>query len=300
MGTAMTKIQRIFPSAWRLSAMATIAIVAVATVGSFIDAQADAVEYVQICPVYGADFFYVPQTDICLNVVQNDAREVTSGGTWRWRVPNNPRTYSSLPQNGCQNGGTLVKFADINSSGLGVNSHARFETKNRYALNLHAQYIASVLYKGGFTIPSLTFAVANLPSCPAGNAIVNDATDCTPGDTAEGGGSLECEVSCVDGAWQYTGDQNNRIGQGNFCMFYYYNDPVTGPKYSFPLGCIDTSPQANLQATLAFAPDSPIPPPTSSQVYIVGANGDTWDVPSPSNVQGTLSVWLCLQHTSGH
>jgi hypothetical protein len=94
------------------------------------------------------------------------------------------------------------------------------------------------------------------------------------------------------------------VGAGNFCMFYYYNDSVTGPSYT-PFGCIDTAAQAALPATLAFTPDDPVPPVTSDQVYILGANGDPWNVAYTSDIKGLLSVWLCLQNAppsygSGH
>jgi hypothetical protein len=82
-------------------------------------------------------------------------------------------------------------------------------------------------------------------------------------------------------------------------MYYFYTDPIQGPIYSFPLGCIDTSPLATVPATLVFTPDSPIPPAVPYQTYILGANGDRWEVPSASDIEGTLSVWLCLQTTPG-
>jgi hypothetical protein len=103
-------------------------------------------------------------------------------------------------------------------------------------------------------------------------------------------------VACVSGAWQFTGEfLGGGVGRGNFCMFYYYDDPDFGPVHSFPLGCIDTSSQAAVPATLVFSPDAPIPPPTVNQTYVLGANGDRWHVFSAPEIQGTLSVWLCLQ-----
>jgi Porin subfamily len=205
----------------------------------------DPVEYVKICSLYGAGFFYLPGTDTCVNFATNDARTQTAGGTWRWRVPNNPHVWAPSPELACEDG-QLVKFGDITSSGLTLNAHSRYETNTHYPLGLtQGQYIASVMYQGGFT----------------------------------GVG--------VDG--------------GNFCMFHYYNDPVTGPFYSFPLGCIDTAAQTNVPETLVFSPDSPIPPATVNQVYILGANGDFWHVPptAQTQIQGTLSVWLCLKNLPG-
>jgi hypothetical protein len=91
------------------------------------------------------------------------------------------------------------------------------------------------------------------------------------------------------------------VGLGNFCLFYHVNDPTLGPLYSFPLGCIDTAAQANLPETLVYSPDLPIPPATFNLGDILGANGDLWSVPQPlqSQIQGTLSIWLCLQDAPG-
>ncbi len=255
------------------------------------------VSYVKICSLYGDSFYYIPGTDICLDTTANDARQATTGGLWRWRIPNNPRTWVSKPQDACK-GGQLVKFGDLTSSGLTLNSHERYETNTQYRLNLKpGQYIASVLYKGGWTSPK-DYPVSDLPDCPSPNAYVTDATDlsCTSGAAPVGGGTKTCEVACVSGAWQFTGSLvRENVGAGNFCMFYFYNDPVHGPVYSFPLGCIDTSSQADVPTTLVFSPDRPIPPADVDEVYVLGANGEPWNVLSTAAIRGGLSVWLCLQ-----
>ena len=300
----MTAIVRgVTLSARRVLVVGTIAIALFAMMAPS-RANAQPVEYVKVCSLYGADFFYLPgssdagSTDVCVNVAENDAREATLNGTWRWRIPNNPRTWAQTSKLACP-GGQVVNFGTLSGSSLTANSYGRFQTKTQYQLKLSAgQYVASVMYQGGFTIPTLTYTVATLPSCPAGTTLVTDAADdnCTPNGPAIGGGGTECEVSCVSGQWEYTGNvSGNTVGQGDFCMYYYYNDPINGPTYSFPLGCIDTTPQAGLPETLVFSPDSSTPPPTSSQVYILGANGDSWEIPSASSVQGSLSVSLCLQ-----
>jgi hypothetical protein len=88
--------------------------------------------------------------------------------------PHNPRTWTPTPQAACPNG-QLVNFGSISVSELTLNAYSRYETKH-YPLTLNnGQYIASILYKGGFT---------------------------------------------------------GTIGTGNFCMFYYYNDPTIGPNYT--------------------------------------------------------------------
>ena len=256
------------------------------------------VEYVKICPLYGAGFHYIPGTDTCFDASTNDARQQTVGGTWRWRIPNNPRTWVSKPEDACK-GGRVVKVGDLTAADLVPNAHDRYETKTPYLLRLKpGQFVASVLYKGGFTPPK-DYAVSALPACPSANAYVDDATDanCTAGAAPVGGGTgPACEVTCVNGAWQFTGNNTvGHVGAGNFCLYYLYLDPAQGgPVYSFPLGCIDTAAQATASGTLAFSPDAPDPPATDKDIYILGANGESWG--NPAEIQGTLSVSLCVRH----
>jgi hypothetical protein len=46
-------------------------------------ASAPPVEYVKICSLYGAAFFYIPGTDTCLNPDNGDTRTATANGTLR-------------------------------------------------------------------------------------------------------------------------------------------------------------------------------------------------------------------------
>ncbi|HUY18575.1 MAG TPA: porin [Candidatus Binataceae bacterium] len=280
---------------------ATIALIAtIIGLSAFIvfnPSQADAqVQYVKICSLYGAGFEYLPGTDICVDFETNEARQLTAGGTWRWRMPESPWTWvQGNPETACR-GGKLVKFGDIAPSDLTLNAHSRYETSTDHPLKLKkGQYVAAVLYHGGFTSPE--YQVADLPSCPSSNTSVLDATDvsCTAGDAPVGGGAGACEVACVNGGWEFTGNHGGNVGNGNFCMYYYYVDPNQGPAYSLPLGCVDTGSLANAPGTLTFTATNPLPPTTSAPVSIVGANGHEWTVPSAADIQGSLSVWLCLR-----
>jgi hypothetical protein len=236
------KIRTRFGQGWRLAGIIFLITIAAGVVVKPSVAKAQPVEYVKICQTYSSGYYFDPGTDVCVDPDINDAREQTAGGTWGWRTPNNPRTWASTPQAACL-GGQLVPFGSITSSGLTQNAYSRYETAHVPLKLKSGQYIASVIYKGGFT----------------------------------------------------------GVGTGNFCMFYYYNDPTNGPSYT-ALGCIDTAAQANVPASLTFTPDTPIPPippATTDQIYLLGANGEYWDAASAADIQGTLSVWLCLQHASG-
>jgi hypothetical protein len=124
------------------------AMAALAVFGTRPDAQAQ--DYVHVCTLYGAGFSYLPGTGICLNADSRDARMQTSGGTWRWWMPSDPVEPVGSLRSRC--GGGLVKFADIDSSGLLINTREQFETITRMPISLeHEEYISEVIYRGGFT-----------------------------------------------------------------------------------------------------------------------------------------------------
>jgi hypothetical protein len=289
--TMRARVRGIFATA-RLLAVA-VAITIAATVTMRPSNANAAVEYVRVCTLYGPGFSYLPGTDTCVNFATNDARVATTGGVWRWRIPNSPRTLEPSPEDACEDG-KLVKFGDITGADLTQNPYSRFETITHYPLTLKkGQYIASVIYKGGFT--TAESLVSQLPACPSPNTFVSDATDnaCTPGNAPVGGGAAMCEVACVNGGYEFTGGSTG-VGAGNFCMYYFYNDTQNLPTY-LPIGCLDTASQASSPATSIFSPDRPIPPATANQVNVLGANGSLWKISTPAEVQGPLSVWLCLQ-----
>lgn len=131
---------RAWPVAFAMAAMAIF--------GSTPDAQAQ--DYVSVCSLYGAGFSYLPGTDICVNGDSRDARQNTDGGTWRWWMPSDP--IQPVPSLRSRCGGGLVKFADVDSSGLFVNTHERFETTTRMPFSLeHEEYISEVIFRGGFS-----------------------------------------------------------------------------------------------------------------------------------------------------
>ena len=283
----------IFATAWPMAVVVAITIAASVMMRPS-TANAIPVEYVKVCSVFGLPgFSYLPGTDTCVNFATNDARQSTAGGTWYWRIPNSPRTLEPTPRDACEDG-KLVKFGDISGADLTQNAYSRYETNTPYPLSLKkGQYIASVIYKGGLTTSESL--VSQLPACPSSNTFVSDATDgsCTQGNAPVGGGGAMCEVACVSGGWQFTGIRNG-VGAGNFCMYYHYTDSQNLPVY-VPIGCLDTASQAAASLTSMFTPDPPSPPATTSQIDILGANGPLWGITTPAEVQGPLSVWLCLQ-----
>ena len=285
-------IRAILATGWGSIVAFAIAIAVTITVRPC-TANAEPVEYLRICSLFGAAYFYLAGTNICDDVTTGDARQTTSGGVWRWSTPDNPRTWLPNPQLGCA-GGQLVKFGDITPSDLVLNAYSRLETKTHYPLKLKVgQYISAVMYQGGFG--GADNLVSDLPACPASDTFVSDATvPCTAGDNPVGGGEFNCRVTCVNGAWEYTGNAGGG-GLGSFCMLYYYDDPILGARYSPPLGCLDTASQQKLPATSMFSPISPKPPATPNQIYVLGAAGPISKVPDTSYIGGELSVWLCLQ-----
>jgi len=108
-------------------------------------------QYMSVCSLYGAGFYYLPgPSGICLNPDSKDARMQTSGGTWRWWMPSDPIEPVGSLRSRC--GAGLVKFGEIDSSGLLINAHDQFESTTRMPLSLeHEEYISEIIFRGGFT-----------------------------------------------------------------------------------------------------------------------------------------------------
>jgi hypothetical protein len=107
-----------------------------------------AVEYVKICPNYGDEYHYLPGTDYCLNASTNDVRTETAGGTWRWRMPNNPIQWIQAPRKICR-GGRLIEFGTLNNSNLVLNAYSRLESATMLPFSLaDKEYVSSVIYRG--------------------------------------------------------------------------------------------------------------------------------------------------------
>ena len=117
---------------------------------------------------------------------------------------------------------------------------------------------------------------------------MNQACAPTPGDACQDGQLVK--FGDVTGAG-LTQDAYSRTGQ----FLHVLHDPVNGIVFP-PFGCIDTSPQAGVPATLVFSLDTPVPPSTVSQPSLLGANGADWEATSAADIQGSLSIWLCLQN----
>src|SRR5580658_5741597 len=153
--TMKKRIRRFFALAPFLAVAAGIMLAPTVALG-------DPVEYLRICDIVPQPgYFYLPGTDICVNTSTNSAVQNTNGGIWEWRSPDSQRASVAAYQPECQ-GGELVKVADITSSGLTLNAYSRLETAH-YPLNLRpGQYIASVIYTGGFNFSSSIITIENL------------------------------------------------------------------------------------------------------------------------------------------
>ena len=116
--------------------------------------RADPVEYVKVCSLYGADFHYVPGTDICLNDVTGDAREQTEGGTWRSIQPYPAGKWVTHPEQECDSG-RLVKVGTFLSTDFTLNIWQKGETQPVTVKVNGNEMITKVIMKGGFYDPRI-------------------------------------------------------------------------------------------------------------------------------------------------
>lgn len=64
-----------------LKTIAFVGILAAATTSVATESNAQPVDYVRICDLYGAGYYYVPGTDTCVHAESGETRRETAGGT---------------------------------------------------------------------------------------------------------------------------------------------------------------------------------------------------------------------------
>jgi hypothetical protein len=248
-------------------------------IASTAHAQLSPVEYVKICSLYGAGFYYIPGTDTCVNDVTGDSRTQTEGGTWRSLIPSPQGKWVADPQLECAPGGRLQQVGNFKSTDFAVNAWA---TKSTTPVNFPVkppQFISKVMMSGGFYDPRI------------------------PGNRGGAVGSLGGRL-CLkpnDTILMRQGDE-------------FVNFPWAG---FLPIGCVDNSrivgmPGAYEVTATAAYPNISIYFPTADQTiiagpYIYGSSlivttdypsrlGLTYrdgDVDKP--MAGTLSVSVCVE-----
>jgi len=256
-----------------------------------------AVEYVKICNLYGAEFFYLPGTDICVNVATNDARERGVAGSYLVsQLPTCPHQNvfvtdatdsSCTPGNTPVGGATLPSSCEVECVGKGWQFTGNDNATWQWRVPNNPRTLAPNLAgscQGGQLVKFGDISSSDLSQ----NARLRWQTS-TPFP-------LNLKQGQYIGSVLYEGGFTGVGGRGNFCMYYanLANPDFANPVFP-PLGCIDTSSQAGVAT---FSPDVPIPPSSITSPSLVGANGYDWKVTSAADIQGTLSIWLCLQ--GGH
>lgn len=112
------------------------------------------VEYVRVCSLYGAGFYYIAGTDICVNSMTDDARQQTEGGTWRSRWPYPEGQWVGRIKEDCRRG-TVVNIGKYQSTDFTLNPWMRKQTAPT-ALDLgESRFISRVYFSGGFYDPRI-------------------------------------------------------------------------------------------------------------------------------------------------
>ena len=115
--------------------------------------RAQGVEYVKICSLFGAGYYYLPGTDICHNPTTGDARVVTEGGVLASRLPypeGNWVTKNVQPE--CSPG-RAVKVGTFKSTDFTPNAFERKQTGPVPLALTSGEFVSKVIMSGGFYDP---------------------------------------------------------------------------------------------------------------------------------------------------
>jgi len=123
-------------------------------------APADAaVEYVKVCSLYGAGYFYIPGTDICYNVRTGETQRATEGGQFSALVTKTPGYWVKAANRACS--GRVRTIGTYVPGNLTLDqSHGVYETTPSPFTLGKREYIAGIFMKGGFGDPAIGFCVS--------------------------------------------------------------------------------------------------------------------------------------------
>lgn len=117
------------------------------------------VEYVKICSLYGAGWFYYPGSDTCVNVFTGETRRQTSGGTYSALITRSPGQWVMRPELACL--GRVQWIGTFNPADLTLNTvTAAYETRAVPFQLGSKEYVSSIMMKGGFGSPATGFCVS--------------------------------------------------------------------------------------------------------------------------------------------
>lgn len=109
---------------------------------------------VRICAFFNEPgWYYIPETDICLNTATGETRQLTAYGTWRSLGTNTPGNWLAMPKVECI-GGKLLKIGNFTSNDFRINDHGKYETAPINLALRPSEFISKVMIRGGFDVTS--------------------------------------------------------------------------------------------------------------------------------------------------
>ena len=123
----------------------------------------DASTYLRVCSLYGADFFYLPGTGMCIDPTNGDSREQTAAGTFRTFIHPPEGTFTRHLRRTCEPG-RVVKLGTFKSTDLTLDplpvppdfDGYTYDRKHSVPLKLTLQpnqFVSQVAMSGGFYDP---------------------------------------------------------------------------------------------------------------------------------------------------
>ena len=224
------------------------ALFAIALVCAVSTVEAAPVEYVRICSLYGAGFYYLPGTDTCFKPENGDTRHQTAAGTWRSLLPYPEGRWTTSLQGECSPGKAVTlgtfKSTDFTFSDLWVKS---FTAPIPLKLKSN-EFVSKVIMHGGFYDPRVdpvrqgtnTGAGLCLRSIDLENfeASLEEQEECL----CEGEPDCECDCDCGGEPDCECALEKYIFGNGGL-----------------PIGCISRSRFAQMPAAYSITSTAPYP-----------------------------------------
>jgi hypothetical protein len=261
------------------------------------------VEYLRICSLYGAGFYYIPGADICKQTLTPESRQQTFGGTWRTFLPYSEGDWVTDPQAEC-GPGKLVKLGKFQSTDFKLDIPGNVATP---AFNLtldSSQFISKIMMSGGFYDPRVPFRAGVNGAIP--KLVPADGLCVRPNDP----GYLPPRQTSPPPYWSYLPIgciSNSRIA--NVPMVYSIHATSAYPQISSYFD--DSNQQVRVGPDVIgkqLIVSTDVGPKPGLLSYCDATAGDCsapvyddvsqkWSAPGPGlkPLAGTVSVWACVE-----
>ena len=141
-----------------LRAAGLLALPLLASINPHPAAATTPVDYLKICSAFGANYYFIPGTNTCLNARTGDTKRATAGGTLVALLMRTPGKWTKSPSLSCK--GRLQTIGTFTPANLTLNSKQVYETPAVPFAMSDREFLSGVMLSGRFSANATNFCIS--------------------------------------------------------------------------------------------------------------------------------------------